>query len=155
MFALLPFFFEIKRVQNLTTSTWDVAKSRSPFKMSDRRMLNMSSIMITASTPLEAAVVVRRGRRTTTMCIYSWLSSTFFLSSYYIILYTNTWCRRVVFSIAGQYDSEKKMFSWWTKNVWMNSPWRLAKKKRMEKEKKTQKKKNRQQRFFHNLIGSM
>ena len=69
MFALLPFFFEIKRVQNLTTSTWDVAKSRSPFKMSDRRMLNMSSIMITASTPLEAAVVLRRGRRTTTMCI--------------------------------------------------------------------------------------
>ena len=68
MFALLP-FFEIKRVQNLTTSTWDVAKSRSPFKMSDRRMLNMSSIMITASTPLEAAVVVRRGRRTTTMCV--------------------------------------------------------------------------------------
>ena len=68
MFALLP-FFEIKRVQNLTTSTWDVAKSRSPFKMSDRRMLNMSSIMITASTPLEAAVVLRRGRRTTTMCI--------------------------------------------------------------------------------------
>ena len=68
MFAVLP-FFEIKRVQNLTTSTWDVAKSRSPFKMSDRRMLNMSSIMITASTPLEAAVVLRRGRRTTTMCI--------------------------------------------------------------------------------------
>ena len=78
MFALLPFFFEIKRVENLTTLTWDVAKSRSPFKMSDRRMLNMSSIMITASTPLEAAVVVRRGRRTTTtMCILLTLLSFF------------------------------------------------------------------------------